>query len=90
MITIYKYPLPFPCDDCELLLPEGAEILTIGLQNGEVQLWAKVDTEAKPVKRWIRFAGTGHNLTGEEIVRYVSTFFLQGGALVFHTFEIEL
>jgi hypothetical protein len=41
MKTIYKYPLPYPT--AALALPLGARILSAGLQDDQIVIWALVD-----------------------------------------------
>ena len=89
MQTVYKYGPIQPNDYFELDLPEGAQILTVAEQHGEVYLWALVVTENAPETRRFRWAGTGHRLTEDESgLRFISTFQMSGGALVFHVFEV--
>lgn len=85
--TIYKYPLEVT-DLQELELPEGAEILTVQMQTGVPCLWALVDPTADKKCRLIRIAGTGHFLNDEIEHRYIGTFQMAGGQLVFHAFEV--
>lgn len=87
MRQVFKYPVPFPCDDFTMALPRGAEVLTVGIQHGELQLWALVDTGEILENRSFRVAGTGHAIY-EPATRYISTIFIQRGDLVFHFFEI--
>lgn len=83
--TIYKYP--FRVDDTfRLALPAGAQVLTVQTQYNEPCLWAEVDLE-KPIEtRTFEVRGTGHPMDGTE-GRYINTFQLHNGALVFHVFE---
>jgi hypothetical protein len=86
MITIYKYEVPM-VEDFTLELPVGAQFLDAQVQNGAVQLWARVNTDAP--MRIYRFGvhGTGHEMT--EFTRsapYIATFQLFAGGLVFHLF----
>jgi len=90
MITVYKYPIS-PCGEQSIVLPEGAEILCVQPQQDVPFLWARVNTEAKPEARSIVIVGTGHDcprLLGSK-VKYLNTFQLHEGALVFHAFVIE-
>lgn len=87
MRTIYKYPIPI-IDDFTLDLPGGARILDVQIQDGKPCIWAIVDTELPPIRRWFRLAGTGHPLDKVHLI-HVGTFQLKGGALVFHLFEVE-
>lgn len=80
---IWKYTLQA---FTELEIPSGAEVLDVQVQSGEPQLWALVDPNASLELRRFVFFGTGHPISKENL-RYVSTFQMLGGALVFHVFE---
>ena len=65
MRTIYKYAIepnsvrdmPFPI---EIDAPLGAIPRFVGLQNGQPQLWAEVDTSASPARQVVLLCvGTG-------------------------------
>ena len=70
-------------------MPEGAEILTVQIQNDVPYLWALVDPEARTEIRGIAMFGTGHPIDYDigASGRYISTFQLRNGELVFHVFE---
>lgn len=84
MATIYKYPIN-STDQQDILLPEGAGILTAQVQQGQVCLWARVDPSAVLTQRKIRVAGTGHPVGSGWA--YLGTVQLMGGGLVLHIFE---
>lgn len=83
--TIYKYSVsPGTLD---LLLPRGAQVLCVNIQYGSPQMWVLLDpTEHKVQRRFVTY-GTGHSIPSGPPLHYVGTFQLEGGALVFHTFE---
>ncbi len=85
MKTIWKYPLK--AVDIQLLeMPEGAEILTVQFQAGNLCLWALVDSEKPKTMRYIRIYGTGIPL--EQInLQYITTYQVADGRLIFHVFE---
>lgn len=84
--TIYKYPIPIE-DAFRLELPEGAEVLTVQVQSGKPCIWAKVNKETNAVeRRYFHLHGTGHDLH-PSAGRYVGTFQMYEGALIFHLFE---
>lgn len=83
---VYKYPLGPLGDWITVQMPDKAEVLCVQVQNGAPYLWARVTVGDPPVTRHFRVAGTGHDL-GEGVGRYVGTFQLYGGELVFHVFE---
>ncbi len=97
MKTIYKYAVPLK-DTFTINLPKGYTILSVGVQNvvsfdrrsQSPYIWVLIDTEnvknSKPVN--FRLAGTGHPIEEYSFLRFIGTFQLQDGALVFHLFEI--
>lgn len=85
MNSIWKYPLRV-VDEQTLDVPEGAEVLTVQVQNGTPCLWARVDPTAPKTPRKIITHGTGH-LVPETTGRYIATYQIEGGALVFHVFD---
>lgn len=91
MKTIYKYPLAIT-DMQTILMPKGAKVLTAQLQKGELMLWAMVDTDPILPKdaRLFFIYGTGHPVADTDTQRYLTTFQLSDGALVFHLFEDTL
>lgn len=90
MKVIYKYSLLVK-DTQELSLPIGAKILTVQLQFGTPFLWAIVDPdETLMEKRTIQIIGTGHFKQDNEIGKYISTFQLYDGEMIFHVFEKKI
>lgn len=87
MKSIWKYELlPNITNMIPVEMPEGAEILTVQNQNGNACVWAMVNTEAMKTTRVFEVYGTGHQLLPYE-KKYIGTFQIDGGALVFHVFE---
>lgn len=91
MITIFKYPLSLH-DTQTVKLPKGAEILTIDHQGTvadhqpKIALWAKVDSQEKETNEFIiNIHGTGHNVH-PGLMKYINTFQLMNGRLVYHAF----
>jgi len=85
MNSIWKYPLQVT-DEQTIDVPEGSEALSVQVQNGTPCLWVRVDPAALKVPRKIITHGTGHHVpatTG----RYIGTYQIEGGALVFHVFD---
>ena len=87
MKKIYKYPLEI--EDTQFVeLPLGAEILTAQMQGNQLCLWAMVNTSPEAINknRRIEIIGTGSPVpTGD--LKYISTFQMMGGVLIFHVFE---
>ncbi len=74
----------------EIEMPEGAQVLSVHEQNGEVCMWAQVRTENPTVKRKFFTFGTGHILPDNKRLKYVGTALLIDEALVLHVFEEDL
>lgn len=90
MITIYKYDVPG--EGCfELELPVRAQILTVQVQYGKPRIWALGDTEEKFEVRYFELITTGghYKVDPYKIERYIGTFQMEEGALVFHLFEMH-
>ena len=86
--VVYKYKLQITKVIQEVVLPLGAQILCIKMQNDELCMWALVDpdqTYNEVVK--IRCAGTGHEIT--EDVEYIDRVMLLDGELGFHFFKVK-
>lgn len=85
MKVVWKFPLALA--DRQLInMPTGAKLLTVQMQDVDICLWALVDPDAAPVQRAITVAGTGHTMLGET-GKYVATFQMAHGELVFHVFD---
>lgn len=83
---IFKYPLETTGVQT-IDMPEGAEILTVQTQREVPCLWTLIDPNAPPLKRTIEIFGTGHEVT-DGSRRYIGTYQLYNGKLVFHCFEL--
>jgi len=81
--TIWKYPLGL-ARTVHLLMPLGAEVLTVQLQGGVPTLWAIVESDATMGGRMFIVNGTGNEFHGDE-GRYIGTW--QQDGYVWHLFE---
>lgn len=87
--TVWKYRVPLGDGDVfEIMIPAHADALTVQMQDGKPQMWALVDPNLPTWPYRFRIAGTGHPIE-ERIKKYVGSFQLYAGALVFHIFEVE-
>lgn len=84
--AVWKYPFKTR-DGFALDMPRGAEVLAVQTQNDVPCLWALVDPTAEKEPRWFRIYGTGHAIDGDGR-KYLGTYQLSSGALVFHVFEV--
>lgn len=85
-MKVFKYRLG--SNITEILMPAGAQLLCVQPQGFDVCLWAKVDPEARNETRRVVIVGTGHELPTYGELKYINTFMVEDGALVFHAFEI--
>ena len=85
-LSVWKYLLLIPAlpEIQDVLMPLGAEVLSVAGQNEYPCLWARVDPEAELETRRFRVCETGApGAEGE----HVGTVLLYNGALVLHVFE---
>lgn len=87
MKTIHKFPLKVT-DRQTLVLPLGARILTVQAQRETPCIWAEVDAGKNVFTEQRTFLtfGTGHDMP-DLVAKYVGTYQLKGGELVFHVYE---
>lgn len=87
-MTIWKYPLE-TTDHQTVIMPNNAEILTVGVQFGKPCLWVKVEQTNSQETINIATYGTGHLIAKEdEKLDYIGTYQLHEGQLIFHVFKI--
>lgn len=86
--AIYKYSFDLK-DRQTIVMPEGAEILSVQTQHEVPCLWAMVAPENKTEIRLFEVFATGQIIPCDMGVKrkYIGTFQVQGGHLVFHLFE---
>lgn len=85
--SIYKYQIRHE-DEQVVMLPKGAEILSVQIQSGVLVLWAIVFTKNETEPRVIEIYGTGSSFPtiGQFERKYISTVQDNLG-LVWHVFE---
>lgn len=89
MTKVFKFPLEIS-DEQKVLMPVGAKVLTVQVQNGVPCLWAECNPDAECVYRTFLIRGTGHPIDDNIEKEYIGTIQLYGGSLVLHVFEIEI
>lgn len=87
-LTIWKYELQVT-DKQVIKIPEGVQYLCVQVQNGVPCLWAIVDPTAELRDRRIETYGTGHPIAIHGKRKYLGSYQLKEGALVFHVFEYK-
>lgn len=87
MKTIYKYLIPHQ-GELTYTIPKTAQFLKIMVQNGKPRMWWLVDSESELTDVKFAVHGTGQDLGDMAEYRYLDSFMLLGGDLVFHMFQI--
>lgn len=90
MKTVWKFKIEHAPHQ-EIEMPQGAQILTVQTQYNVPHLWALVDPEAPREARTFMIVGTGHvmgNPPPDMRLDHVGSYQQQGGAYVFHLFEV--
>lgn len=87
MKTIWKVEIK-PWDRVSVELPEGADILTVQLQNGLPHIWALVDDQKEIKMVEIYVFGTGQLVPNHVTLEdYIGTYQMNDGKLVYHLFR---
>ena len=86
MKTIWKSELTITNNEQLIYFPEGAEILSIQMQNRVPVIWCLCDSDKPKIGRIIQLLGTGHEILTEVEKKHIST--VQDGPLVWHFFEM--
>ena len=84
--VIFKYRLPL-IKEPKVQMPDGAEVIHVGMQDDQITLWAKVDSNAEMETRNFAIAGTGRPDKRIRDAVHLGTVF--DGGLVWHVFEID-
>lgn len=86
MKTIWKYPLK---SDSELIyMPDGAEILSVQVQNNRIVLWTLVESDHPEVQRLFITYYTGQTIRADRNqLLFVGTVQRDQGLTVEHVFE---
>jgi hypothetical protein len=86
-MRIWKWTLQVT-DLQQVQMPRGAQVLSVQMQGGAPQLWALVDEKASTEPRTFATYGTGNPMPEvADYGRFVDTYQMHGGSLVFHVFE---
>lgn len=86
MKTIWKFSLDLT-DSQNLMLPSGAQLLSVAMQGPALCLWALVDPQGAKERRQIEIRGTGHPIEGADELVFIGTVLQNGGQFVWHIFE---
>lgn len=84
MKTIHNFPLVIT-DRQTISIDWDAKFLSVGIRNGQLCLWAMVNTENGYGRKNIRIIGTGHAIDNADYLTYIGT--VIDGFFVWHVFE---
>ncbi|HEY6143710.1 MAG TPA: hypothetical protein VIV55_09900 [Flavobacterium sp.] len=87
--TIHRYPLQLKTGKQGIVMPEGAELLTVQIQDRNPVLWALMNPFNKKIERFFQLFQTGEAIcsNNNEYV-YISSFQLVKQGASFHVFEV--
>ena len=85
MKVIWKFELPAARN--VLLLPKGAQVLSVGEQQNTTQLWALVDALAEREQRVFHVIGTGRQFDWKPTWLSIGRVSIGDGTFIFHVFE---
>jgi hypothetical protein len=85
-VKIWKWQLDLT-DTQGLSMPVGAEILSVQVQDRDIQLWALVDETQPNEWRFFAIHGTGQAMP-EKPGKFLGTVQLNSNLVVLHVFEV--
>lgn len=86
MITIHKYVLEI-AENQVVEMPSRAKIIKAGEQNGNLCIWAIIDTDRRPANKHIGIVGTGNPADADLVdAIHIDTVQMSSG-LVWHVFS---
>lgn len=93
MKRVYKYPIEI-CEEVKVMMPKGARVLSVQVQNGMPCLWAAVDSNEMDLEeRLFHIVGTGlpiqHDVEDDSVDGFIGTIQLLDGRIVIHVFEMK-
>lgn len=83
-MRIFKYEIPVS-SNVEVVMPRGAKVLKVDNQRGQICLWALVNTDQPPEKRYLTVVGTGREIHLLSTLTYIDTVVVE--PFVWHVFE---
>jgi len=88
--TIYKYELK-PANVQTVMMPQHAKMLSVQNQNGNLNVWALVESDPLHVQAPVTFyiVGTGNDASEVEHKKFLGTAQMAEGGYVFHIFYEE-
>lgn len=87
MKTIWKYEITAN-ETIQIKVPKESKFLTVLSQFDSVFMWCLVDTDNELETLSLKVCATGQELSKDFDGTYLGTFFVHGGHLVFHLFDV--
>jgi len=86
---IHKYDLSVGDNNVNVMLPDGAQILSVAAQHGIVRVWILLDPNIQPKKTY-RFTvvGTGWDIQRDALGIFIGTAY--DGEFVWHVFARDV
>jgi len=85
-MIIWKFDLAIQ-ESNTITMPEGAEIVHVGVQYGTLRIWVKCDPLKPDTNRVFRIFATGHEFDERDLI-HIGSVFTEGGLYVWHIFEV--
>ncbi len=82
-MKVWKFGIVDP--EAPVAMPNGAQVLSVGVQRERVCIWALVNPNEPATLRRFVIVPTGEQVPGHG--RFLGTVMLRDGALVFHVWE---
>lgn len=86
MKAVWKYPIAANSGNLKIEMPKGAVIIHVAAFGERANFWVEVDPTAEYEIRVFRVFATGE-LFDSSVYRYIGTFTMYDGALVWHLYE---
>ena len=85
-MVIYKYQVkPGDIGEFSVAMPRTSTVVAVQMQGDDPQMWVIVDPGSPVMMRRFRVVATGESF--DPTWRYIGTFQMRGGGLVFHLLE---
>lgn len=88
MNKVFKYEIALR-QFTEVSMPQGATILSAGLQFDNPRIWCSVDPSKPLETRRFLLIGTGDSIPDGFDLNFISTMVVNSGHYVFHLFEVR-
>lgn len=87
MQAIWKYPVYLNVNQFDLLMPQGAQVVSFQIQNERPVIWAIVDSDKlQDDLRRFYVVATGFEIPDEKLMRFIGTVQVNSGE-AWHLFE---